>query len=412
MPLKNLAFSCTIIIGLVILPVVTSCLQASKSNGSGETITVNSIITGAEQTHLYFHLLKDKRVAVAGNHTSMVGQFHLVDTLLGAGVNVVKVFGPEHGFRGTAPDGKHIATEKDSRTGLEIVSLYGANRKPTREQMDNVDIVVFDIQDVGMRFYTYISTMTLIMQAAAEQGKEVLILDRPNPHGHYIDGPMLDLAYASFVGMHPVPVVHGMTIGEYALMVNGEGWLGTGKKCRLTVIPVKNYTHNDFYMLPIGPSPNLPNMQAIYLYPSLCFFEGTAISVGRGTGMPFQVFGHPDLPAEIFQLRFTPQSVQASVNPPLLGKECNGRDLRGISIETLQKESRINLSYILEAYRHFPNKENFFIRATFDRLAGSNMLRNQIMAGLNEDQIRKSWQPGLEAFKKIRAKYLLYPDFE
>lgn len=397
---------------MAFMPVVTSCLQAGQRPGYGITDNIRQIIPGAELTHLYFHLLKGKRVAVAGNHTSTVGRVHLVDTLLGAGINVVKVFGPEHGFRGTAPDGKHIATEKDPLTGLVIASLYGANRKPTKEQMADVDVVVFDMQDVGMRFYTYISTMTLIMQAAAEEDKKVMVLDRPNPHGHYIDGPSLDLAFTSFVGMHPVPVVYGMTIGEYAQMVNGEGWLGAGKKVALTVIPVANYTHSELYQLPIGPSPNLPNMQAIYLYGSLCFFEGTAISVGRGTEMPFQVFGHPDLPAEKYPLRFTPQSVQASTNPPLLGKECRGRDLRHIPVETLKTERRINLSYLLEAYRDFPQKENFFIRSTFDRLAGSTLLRNQIMAGLNEDQIRLSWQPAIEAFKKIRAKYLLYPDFE
>jgi len=412
MRLQNTLFAIITFSVLASIPLITSCLNASQKSQSGNFNEEIPIIPGAERTQDYFNQLKGRRVAVAGNHTSMIGKVHLVDSLLSAGVNVVKVFGPEHGFRGTAADGEHISNEKDPRTGLLLVSLYGANRKPTKEQLEDVDVIVFDMQDVGMRFYTYISTMTLIMQAAAEQGKEVMVLDRPNPHGHYVDGPILDLAYTSFVGMHPIPVVHGMTIGEYAQMVNGEGWLTGGRKCKLTVISMDNYTHNHLYQVPLAPSPNLPNMRAVYLYPSLCLFEGTALSIGRGTEMPFQVFGHPDLDAEKYPLRFTPLSVQASVNPPLLGKECRGRDLRGIPIETLQAERRMNLSYLLEAYRDFPAKEIFFITSSFDRLAGSNLLRSQIMAGLNEEQIRQSWQPGLEAFKKIRAKYLLYPDFE
>jgi uncharacterized protein YbbC (DUF1343 family) len=397
---------------LILMPLLPSCMNKPREENRHVADVPLRIIPAAERTGEYFHLLAGKRIAVAGNHTSRIGEVHLVDSLLAAGFNVVKVFSPEHGFRGTAADGQHISSERDPRTGLLLASLYGSNRKPTKEQLADVDVIVFDIQDVGMRFYTYISTMTLIMQAAAEEGKEVLVLDRPNPHGHYVDGPMLELAYTSFVGMHPIPVVHGMTIGEYARMVNGEGWLGAGKKCDLRVVPVENYAHNDLFQVPLAPSPNLPNMRAVYLYPSLCFFEGTAISIGRGTDMPFQVFGHPDFSAEKHPLRFTPQSVQASINPPLLGKECKGRDLREIPIETLQTERRINLSYLLEAYRDFPEKEKFFITSSFDRLAGSNMLRNQIMAGLNEEQIRQSWQPGLEAFKKIRAKYLLYPDFD
>lgn len=396
----------------ILLPILPSCMNAPSAKEQQTKEESPGIVTGAERTAEYFPLLPGKRIAVAGNHSSRIGEVHLVDSLLAAGFNVVKVFSPEHGFRGQAADGELVQSTTDERTGIPIVSLYGANRKPTPEQLADVDLIVFDIQDVGMRFYTYISTMTLIMRAAATKGIPVMVLDRPNPHGHYVDGPMLDLAYTSFVGMHPIPVVHGMTIGEYARMVNGEGWLGFERTCELTVIQVENYTHSDFYQLPLPPSPNLPNMLAVYLYPSLCFFEGTAVSVGRGTQMPFQVFGHPDFSAEKYPLRFTPQSVQASVNPPLLGKECKGRDLRDIPIETLQTERRINLSHLLEAYRDFPEKEKFFITSSFDRLAGSNLLRNQILAGLNEEQIRQSWQEGLEAFKKIRAKYLLYPDFD
>ncbi len=396
----------------LLLPLLPSCMNAPREEALQSTVEQAGIIPAAERTAEYFPLLAGKRIAVAGNHTSMIGEVHLVDSLLAAGFNVVKVFSPEHGFRGQAADGELVQSTTDERTGIPIVSLYGANRKPTQEQLAEVDIIVFDIQDVGMRFYTYISTMTLIMQAAATEEIPVMVLDRPNPHGHYVDGPMLDLAYTSFVGLHPIPVVHGMTIGEYARLVNGEGWLGLGRTSDLTVIPVENYTHNDFYQLPLPPSPNLPNMLAVYLYPSLCFFEGTAISVGRGTEMPFQVYGHPTLPVETYPLHFTPQRVQASIHPPLLGQECRGRDLRDIPVETLQAEGRINLSYLLEAHRDFPEKEKFFINASFDRLAGSNMLRNQILAGLNEEQIRQSWQEDLEAFKKIRAKYLLYPDFE
>lgn len=396
----------------LLLPSMSSCMNAPREEALQAAEGQAGIIPAAERTTEYFHLLAGKRIAVAGNHTSRIGEVHLVDSLLAAGFNVVKVFSPEHGFRGQAADGELVQSTTDERTGIPIVSLYGANRKPTPEQLADVDLIVFDIQDVGMRFYTYISTMTLIMRAAAIEEIPVMVLDRPNPHGHYVDGPMLDLAYTSFVGMHPIPVVHGMTIGEYARMVNGEGWLGFGRTCDLTVIQVENYTHNDFYQLPLPPSPNLPSMLAVYLYPSLCFFEGTAISVGRGTQMPFQVYGHPSLPAEKYPLRFTPERVQASINPPLLMQECRGRDLQSISFENIQAEGRINLSYLLEAYRDFPEKDKFFINASFDRLAGSNLLRNQILAGLNEEQIRQSWQEGLEGFKKIRAKYLLYPDFE
>ncbi|MBW6497442.1 MAG: DUF1343 domain-containing protein [Bacteroidales bacterium] len=409
----TLTFRKTMLLAFFILmPILPSCMNAPSAKEQQAKEESAGIITGAERTAEYFPLLPGKRIAVAGNHSSRIGEVHLVDSLRWAGFNVVKVFSPEHGFRGEAADGQHIQSHVDERTGIPIVSLYGVNRRPTPEQLADVDLILFDIQDVGMRFYTYISTMTLIMQAAAAAGIPVIVLDRPNPHGHYVDGPMLDLAYTSFVGLHPIPVVHGMTIGEYARLVNGEGWLSHGRTCDLKVIPMENYTHNDLYQLPLAPSPNLPNMLAVYLYPSLCFFEGTAISVGRGTEMPFQVIGHPRLPAEKYPLRFTPQSVQASIHPPLLGQECQGRDLRSIPLETLQAEARINLFYLLEAYRDFPEKEKFFINASFDRLAGSNLLRNQIMAGLNEEQIRQSWQEGLEAFKKIRTKYLLYPDFE
>lgn len=386
----------------------------SQSQGQDEGLSLASsrnIKPGAERTEEYFPLLQGKRLAVAGNHTSRVGERHLVDTLLSSGFKVVKVFSPEHGFRGLAAAGERVDSSVDETTGLPVISLYGNNRKPRAEQLADVDLIIIDLQDVGMRFYTYISTMTLILQAAAREGKAVMVLDRPNPHGHYVDGPILDLAYGSFVGLHPVPVVHGMTMGEYACMVNAEGWLGYKVECDLTVIPVEHYTHTDIYHLPVSPSPNLPNMQAVFLYPSLCFFEGTVISVGRGTPMPFQVYGHPRLPADKYPFSFTPQSVSAAPNPPALGETCYGRDLRDLPLEDLQDEKRINLSYLLEAFRNYPEKDKFF-NNYFDRLAGSNLLRNQVLAGQTEAQIRESWQPGLAEFKKVRKKYLLYPDFE
>ena len=368
-----------------------------------------SVTPGAWQTEAYFPLLEGKRVAVAGNHTTTIHDTHLVDSLLRAGINIVKVFSPEHGFRGQAAAGEHVASGVDPETGLPIISLYGANRRPTAEQLQDLDIIVFDIQDVGVRFYTYISTMTYIMEEAAKQGVPVLILDRPNPTGHYIDGPILEPEFSSFVGLHPVPIVHGMTIGEYAMMVNGEGWLKDGIRCELQVVRIKNYTHATPFHLPIPPSPNLPNMHAIYLYPSLCLFEGTEISLGRGTEKPFQVYGHPDFPKEHFQYSFTPKSVSAAPNPPHVNVLCYGIDLSGKDIRQLMTKDRINLDYIINAYNHFPDKESFF-NPFFERLAGTAILRQQIIDGLTADEIRASWQEGLGAFAKTRARYLLYGD--
>lgn len=369
------------------------------------------IVPGAWQTDAYMHMLEGKRIAVAGNHTSMVADRHLVDTLLASGVKVVKVFSPEHGFRGEAADGELVESYVDSETGIPVISLYGRNRRPTKEQLENVDLILFDIQDVGARFYTYISTMTYIMEEASRLDIPVVVLDRPNPNRHYVDGPVLDPEYASFIGLHPVPIVYGMTIGEYARMVCGENWLIYDEQCDLTVITVAGYDHTSRYVLPLPPSPNLPNMRAVYLYPSLCLFEGTDISIGRGTGHPFQVFGHPSLPEDQFPFQFTPQSVSASPNPPQLGNKCFGRDLRDLPIEELRQKHQINLEYILEAYAHFPEKELFFNRG-FEIRAGNNLLREQIKAGYTAEEIRKSWQEDLDAFKKIRAKYLLYPDYE
>jgi len=388
-----------------ILLLKIAVFSAGIQNGSGNNM---EILPGAWQTASYFHLLEDKQVAVAGNHTSMIQNTHLVDTLLASGINVVKVFSPEHGFRGKAADGEYVDDSTDPRTGIPIVSLYGSNRRPTRDQLADVDIILFDMQDVGTRFYTYISTMTYIMEKSADKGIPVIILDRPNPNGHYVDGPILEPDHASFVGLHPVPVVHGMTVGEYALMVNGEGWLENDRRADLRVIPVANYSRKMRYVLPVAPSPNLPNMHAVYLYPSLCFFEGTSISVGRGTAKPFQKFGHPDLPASAYQHVFTPESRRESPNPPQLGHECHGQNLSRFNKEELRQKDRINLGFLLEAYHHFPDKDDFF-NPYFDQLAGTTVLREQIVAGYSASEIRAGWEEDLEAFRQLRADYLIYP---
>ena len=368
------------------------------------------VLPGAYDMERYLPLLEGKRVAVVANQTSRVGEAHLVDTLLARGVKIVRIFSPEHGFRGEAGAGESVRDGVDTRTGLPIVSLYGKHRKPLPEDLADVDVVIFDIQDVGVRFYTYISTLHLVMEACAEQGKEMIVLDRPNPNGFYVDGPVLDTAYRSFVGMDPVPVVHGMTPGEYARMLNGEKWLKKGVQCRLTVIPCRNYTHRSIYELPVRPSPNLPNMRAVYLYPSLCFFEGTIMSVGRGTDFPFEVYGHPEYPDHTFS--FTPRSIPgAAPHPKYEGQTCYGVDLRNIPLRFLRDNGMLVLDWLLDAYDEMGKKEEFF-NAYFDKLAGSDQLRKQILAGKDKYTIRASWKKDLEAFKKIRKKYLLYPNFE
>lgn len=367
-----------------------------------------SIQTGAEQTEAYFPKLSAKRVGIIANQTSVIGSMHLVDSLKAAGINVVVVFGPEHGFRGNAGAGDHVKNEIDPSTGIPIVSLYGKNKKPTAEQLNKVDVLLFDIQDVGARFYTYISTLSLCMEAAAENGVAFLVLDRPNPNGNYVDGPILEPACSSFVGMHPVPIVHGMTVGEYALMVNSEGWLPNGLKANLSVIACKNYTHSSSYPLPIPPSPNLPNMEAVYLYPSLCLFEGTQVSVGRGTNKPFQRVGFPGLKG---QVEFTPTEVPAAPNPPYKNELCGGYDLDKFALSYIRHYRGLYLLWLEDLYQRYPKQDKFF-NSFFDKLAGTPKLREAIRAGKNIDDIRASWQEGLSAFKKIRKKYLLYPDFE
>ena len=369
-----------------------------------------NIVVGVAQTKLYLPDLQNKKVALVVNQTSTIGKSHLVDSLLKLKIDVVKIFAPEHGFRGDADAGEELKNGVDEKTNLPIVSLYGDHKKPTVADLKDIDVIVFDIQDVGARFYTYISTLHFLMQAAAENDKQLIIFDRPNPNGHFVDGPILEIKNKSFVGMHPVPVAHGMTIGEYAQMLNGENWLDENGKhlhCNLKIIPCKNYNHHTFYRLPIKPSPNLPNMKSIYLYPSICFFEGTALSLGRGTNKPFQQFGHPDL--KMYEYSFTPKSKEGARNPPLLNQPCFGKDLSIKPIDSLQLMAKIDLSYLMEAYKNFPQKEKFF-NNFFLSLAGTEKLRKQIEQGLSADKIRASWQNGIAEFKKIRKKYLLYEE--
>lgn len=385
-------------------PVTVNTLEGTELETQNDPDSI-VLKTGAEQVEEYISSLLGKRVGVVVNQTSTIREKHLVDVLLERDVTIQTVFAPEHGFRGTADAGEKISDSKDTATGLPIISLYGKNRKPTPQQLSNLDIVVFDIQDVGARFYTYISTMHYVMEAAAEQGKPVVILDRPNPNGHYVDGPVLDPDFKSFVGMHPVPVVHGMTIGEYAQMINGEKWLANGIQCELTVIPVKGYDHYTRYDLPIKPSPNLPNATAVALYPSLCFFEGTTFSIGRGTSTQFQVLGHPKYREGNYS--FTPVPMPGAKYPKLEGKLCTGSDLTNIDIEEINS---LDVGFLVSAFRDMKLQgEPFFLEGNFfDKLAGSDQLRKQLISGMDEIEISDSWQDGLEEFKLIRQKYLLY----
>lgn len=375
-------------------------------------ISLNAQRPGAWQMDEYLPLLRNNRVAVCANQTSIIDQTHLVDTLLSQNIQVVKIFCPEHGFRGKAEAGAHIASSTDPKTGLPIISLYGNNKKPQPEQMKDLDVVVFDLQDVGCRFYTYISTLHYVMEAAAEHHVSVIVLDRPNPNGYFVDGPVLEPKCRSFVGMHPVPVVYGMTIGEYAQMINGEHWLANNLQCDLTVIPVRNYNHDTRYALPVAPSPNLPTEESIYLYPSLCFFEGTNISIGRGTSTPFEMYGSPTF--QEGEYTFTPKPIPGvSENPPCKNQLCKGFLLTGIAKEGLRKgDNQLQLDYLLTAYRLYPDKEHFFTNsAFFDKLAGTDRLRKQIADGKTAEEIRQSWKPGLDSFMLVRDRYLLYPDF-
>jgi uncharacterized protein YbbC (DUF1343 family) len=359
------------------------------------------LLIGAEQLHLYLPDLQGKRVAMVVNHTSLIKNVHLVDTLLSLKIDVKKIFAPEHGFRGEADAGEHVSNAADKKTGLPLVSLYGKNKKPTPEQLRDVDVVVFDIQDVGARFFTYISTMHYVMEACAENGKKCLVLDRPNPNGHYFDGPILKPQFQSFVGMHPIPVVHGLTVGELANMINGQNWLANRVKCDLKVVKNANYTHRMPYAVPVRPSPNLPNDQAIRLYPTVCLFEGTIASVGRGTPFAFQVVGAPD--PRFGPFTFTPVSMPGAKEPPHKDKLCYGLDLRS---DTL---NHFSLQYLIHFYNVAENKEKFFIKY-FDTLVGTDDLRKQIQSGMTEEQIRNTWKEDLLDYKVMRMNYLLYPE--
>ncbi|AUC86204.1 DUF1343 domain-containing protein [Polaribacter sp. ALD11] len=371
-----------------------------------EKKTATKIIVAANLTKQYLPILKGKNVGVVANQTSVIFKeetnIHLVDSLIALGVNVTKVFAPEHGFRGKADAGEHVADGVDASTGLPIVSLYGANRKPSQEHLKGLDVMLFDIQDVGVRFYTYISTLHNVMEVCAELNIPLIVLDRPNPNGHYIDGPVLEQEAKSFVGMHPVPTVYGMTIGEYGKMINGEKWLENGIQCDLTVISLKNYTHHSEYDLPILPSPNLPNAKSINLYASLCFFEGTNVSAGRGTEMQFQIFGSPFLLEKSFDFSFTPQPNFGAKHPKHEGEMCYGRDLRNT-----EKLSSLNLNWLIESYKNTENKAQFFNKF-FLKLAGTSKLQKQIEQGVSFEDIKASWQNDLNTFQEVRKKYLLY----
>ncbi|MFM2139556.1 MAG: hypothetical protein RJA57_1863 [Bacteroidota bacterium] len=409
-----------------LLPLIASllCLGCRAQRIATPPVTTQQqILPGAERLTEYLPLLRGKRVGIFANHTSVVAGTHLVDTLLRQGVDIRVIFGPEHGFRGSVPDGVKIEDYKDERTGIRVVSLYGSKRRPSAEDLSEVDMLVFDIQDVGTRFYTYISSMQEYLEAALEHNKPLLLLDRPNPNGFYVDGPVLDLRFKSFVGMQPIPINYGMTMGEYAKMLLGENMLSEkavtsyrllpeNRSDAFRVIPCKNYTHKSRYNLPVSPSPNLKSMQAIYLYPSTCLFEGTALSEGRGTDHPFQLFGHPDLPTHLYA--FTPEPNEGSKKSKHFGKRCYGWFIDGSTDDVLrQVDNRIQLKWLLDAYRIFPDKDSFFLKSnSFQRLSGTDELMQQIKAGKTEAEIRSSWEPKLGAFKAIRKKYLLYEDFE
>ena len=360
-------------------------------------------VSAAMQPDDYLPLIEGKRVGVVGNQTSIIGDTHLVDTLLSSGVDVRKIYTPEHGFRGTADAGAKVNSSKDEKTGLPIVSLYGKNKKPTAEMLQGIDVILFDLQDVGVRFYTYISTMSYVMEAAAENHLPVIVLDRPNPNGFYVDGPVLKTENTSFVGMHQVPVVYGMTIGEYAKMVNGEEWLKNGITCDLTVIAMKNYKRNAIYELPVKPSPNLPNWESVYLYPTLCFFEGTNVSVGRGTETPFQIYGHPDMRGSY---TFTPKSTSGASKPLLEGQRCRGENLVEYAHDYAYNDNQLHLEWIIEAYQQL--KDKGFFKDYFRLLSGDKQLQRDIENRKSAEDIRASWENDLEAFKAVREKYLMY----
>ncbi|MAE07373.1 MAG: hypothetical protein CL661_01275 [Bacteroidetes bacterium] len=369
-------------------------------------VEYDEINSGASQIEKYLPFLLNNKIAIVANQSTLVGNTHLIDTLLSHGVNVTKIFCPEHGFRGVAEAGKKILDSIDLKTKIPIISLYGSHKKPSSADLENIDLVLFDLQDVGTRFYTYISTLTYVMEACAENKIPIIVLDRPNPNGYFIDGPVLEKEHQSFIGLHPVPVVYGMTIGEYARMVAGECWINKASDIDLSVIPLVGWDRNMIVKLKMKPSPNLPNWQSVYLYSSLCFLEGTIMSIGRGTDFPFQVYGHPEF--MIGSFIFTPDSTQSASHPKFKGVPCYGANLRGYADNYKHNPQQINLSWLIGTYETMRKDNNFFTNY-FEKLAGTDELRKQIVAGLSEDEIRKSWQPKIDNFKKVRAKYLLYP---
>ncbi|HXK82171.1 MAG TPA: DUF1343 domain-containing protein [Bacteroidales bacterium] len=403
----------------IIIVIISSVIWACSNKPRIETNlpeelyqdTINvSIHCGAELIDNYINMVKNKNIAIVANQTSQVNNVHLLDTLLAHNINVIKVFCPEHGFRGDADAGALIDDSKDLKTGIPIVSLYGNNKKPKENQIEGIDIILFDLQDVGVRFYTYISTLHYVMEACAENNIKLIVLDRPNPNGYYVDGPVLDTAYKSFIGMHPVPIVHGMTIGEYATMINGEKWLSDSLECDLYVVKCKGWLHSMPYNLPVKPSPNLPNYRSVQLYPSICLLEGTAISIGRGTDKQFQLIGHPyykNWAAATYS--FTPNSNVGAQNPKLKGKLCYGFDLSDSCYHFKCDTNRLNIDFVMECYKQFPDKNDFF-KSSFNLLSGGKTLKMQIIDNMDENKIRETWEPQLSNFKKIRKKYLLYDE--
>lgn len=395
-------------------------ITAYKNPSGQKEIAVStikdSIRTGADQTEIYLPYLQGKRVAVLANQTSIIGNRHLVDSLQSRGVNIVKVFGPEHGFRGNASAGTQVADEKDEKTGIPIISLYGIKNKPTKEDLADVDIVIYDVQDVGVRFYTNINALSRLMEACAENKKELMILDRPNPNAYLIDGPVLDMKYKSGIGMFPIPMSHGLTVAEFAKMANGEGWLTNKVQCPLKIIPVANYNHSMYYTLPVKPSPNLNTQQSIMLYPSTCMFEGVYVNHGRGTYYPFTVIGAPYF-KDKFSFSFTPTGIKGMAETPLFADQvCYGLDLRNYDVNLLLKSKKINLQWIMELYKASPQKEKFFDSKQSREMnnieiqIGSGLFRQQIIDGVSEAEIRKTWEPGLSNYKKMRKKYVIYKD--
>ncbi|SDM38183.1 Uncharacterized conserved protein YbbC, DUF1343 family [Pedobacter antarcticus] len=413
-PMKSIPhiLSCLILMFFI----TQSCKADTGQYQTTKTDTLQSgILTGAEQTEKYLHLLQGKRVGMVVNQTSVIGTRTVVDSLLERGVKIVKIFGPEHGFRGKASAGIAVADDIDEKTGIKVVSLYGKHQKPSTAELQDVDIMIFDIQDVGVRFYTYINTLQYVMEACAENNKEVMILDRPNPNGFYIDGPVLDSKLVSGIGLKPIPIVHGLTVAEYAQMLNGEGWLKNKLKCKITIVPVANYNHDMPYTLPVNPSPNLNTPESILLYPTTCLFEGTYLNHGRGTLFPFTIVGAPALKGK-FKFSYTPKSIKGMAETPLhMNQICYGLDLRNYDTENIRRDKVLNLQWLIELYKAYPVKADFFNTKlsnqmnSIDKLAGVYTFKQQIMAGKSEKEIRASWEPALSQYKTMRQKYLLYP---